>query len=535
MLFLFLLLCPYLKVFGTLDFNGNVNILLPKLDSVISSSASYDSKKEMHIQTLRHNLSNVKDNKTAFEITYKLYEEYRSYQYDSAFVYANRLQQLARKLSSTELEVKAACAKVFCLCSAGFYKEAFDTFKDINNVSHCDTKAKELYYETAVRLYYDAADYNGKQPYFAYYVKEGNCYTDSLLHYISRDSYGWWMAVARRQMKQNEYQKSIRSFGKALSHKDLDLHNRAIALSSIAWCYLNLEESNKSANAMIMAAICDVKASTKETTALRMLSEWLYKNGEKQKATRYGQEALKVASFYGARQRVLQVGNVLPFIEKDVREGIVSQRNTLLVFTSICVVLICIIAYLLGLAVRHSKKLRQANKIVKDTNALLEKTNEELQESNKIKVEYVGSTLYSNAVYVDEIQNIFKIIQRKIAANQFDDLRRMMKESVLKEKRGNLFANFDETFLHIFPTFIEEYNRLFPKEAQVAIKPGEPLTAEMRIFALIRLGINDTERIAKFLNKSVNTVHTYKSRVKNKSLIKNEEFESYIMKIGTIR
>lgn len=126
------------------------------------------------------------------------------------------------------------------------------------------------------------------------------------------------------------------------------------------------------------------------------------------------------------------------------------------------------------------------------------------------------------------------MINRKIAARQYDDLRTSFKEADLNKERDNMYASFDETFLKLFPGFIAAYNKLFPAEEHTRSENEKSLTSEMRIFALIRLGICETERIAKFLNYSIHTINTYKTRVKNKSLVSNEQFEAKIMEIAAV-
>ncbi len=125
---------------------------------------------------------------------------------------------------------------------------------------------------------------------------------------------------------------------------------------------------------------------------------------------------------------------------------------------------------------------------------------------------------------------LYKTVDRMIVTRQYDELRRSLKESTIDKERDEMYASFDATFLKIFPTFVNDYNALFPEAEQRY--PAGGLTPEMRIFALIRLGITETDRIAKFLDYSVHTINTYKTRVKNKSWVENELFEAEIMKIG---
>ena len=157
--------------------------------------------------------------------------------------------------------------------------------------------------------------------------------------------------------------------------------------------------------------------------------------------------------------------------------------------------------------------------------------NGRLREVNTIKDEYIGQSFYANAEYINHVEKLYRTIDQKIAARQYHDLRLSLKESELIAERKSMFSDFDKTLLNLFPNFIERYNSLFIEGETKAIDKQKSLTTEMRIFALIRLGITDSERIAKFLNYSIHTINTYKTRVKNKSWVDNDQFEARIMEI----
>ena len=173
-------------------------------------------------------------------------------------------------------------------------------------------------------------------------------------------------------------------------------------------------------------------------------------------------------------------------------------------------------------------KLKKAQALIAQRNQQLEVKNEQLEEVNKIKDEYIGRSFYINSEYINKVEKLYRSIDRKISMHRFEDLRSSLKESELGEERKSMFVDFDETFLKLFPHFIERYNELFDEPDQKPLDKKQ-LTTEMRIFALIRLGITDSERIANFLNYSVHTINTYKTRVKNRSHIDNDKFESRIM------
>ncbi len=282
---------------------------------------------------------------------------------------------------------------------------------------------------------------------------------------------------------------------------------------------------------LAQAAIYDNEGVVRETTALCTLAKLLYREGDIQHATEYVRESLSNANFYGARQRVIEVSSVLPIIEQDRYKIMHAQRN------AIAIAAVVFILFLIGLLMagwfirKQMIKLKKAQAIIARRNQQLEAKNEQLEEVNKIKDEYIGRSFYINSEYINKVEKLYRSIDRKISMKRFDDLRSSLKESELGEERKSMFIDFDETFLKLFPQFIENYNKLFDEPDQRPVEKRQ-LTTEMRIFALIRLGITDSERIASFLNYSVHTINTYKTRVKNRSNVDNDKFERYIMEIN---
>ncbi|HPR86341.1 MAG TPA: DUF6377 domain-containing protein, partial [Prolixibacteraceae bacterium] len=168
------------------------------------------------------------------------------------------------------------------------------------------------------------------------------------------------------------------------------------------------------------------------------------------------------------------------------------------------------------------------------TNNNLNEINNHLVEANKIKEEYIGYFFNINSEYIDKMEAFQKSIHRKLIAKQYNDLDSIIKNADLKKERENLFTNFDKIFLKLFPNFVPEFNKLFREEDRIIPANGELLTSDLRIFALIRLGITDNEKIAKFLNYSVNTIYTYKTKIKNKTIVDRDSFDKKIMEIRAI-
>jgi uncharacterized membrane-anchored protein YhcB (DUF1043 family) len=218
-------------------------------------------------------------------------------------------------------------------------------------------------------------------------------------------------------------------------------------------------------------------------------------------------------------------------VEQDRYNLMKRQSNLFILAIVIAVMFICGLLVATLIIRRQVRKLHKAQKTIDDRNHALEQTNGQLEEANRIKTVYIGKLFYLNAEYINKVEKLYKMVDRKLAARQFEDLRLSLKESTLIAERKSMCADFDETFLKLFPDFVEKFNLMFEEKDRRLPDNDKSLTSEMRIFALMRLGVTDTERIANFLDYSVHTVYTYKTRVKNRSIVDNELFEQRIMEI----
>ena len=504
--------------------------ILAELQRSLAQKERYERQKVARIDYLRHTLAQRRrDPAASYRLSMQLYDEYKSYKYDSAYHYATKSLQLATRLRHVDGKVSAHCAVVFCMLSAGLYKEALDEALSID-IDGASAASRKLYYHTLTRLYFDLADYNRAEPYQRRYLAKGSQYTDSLLRYAAHSIKDSLYAVGMRQMKLYQYDASVRSFRALLGQRDLDLHTRAIVTSSLGWIYISLKDEAQATSYLAQAAICDNESVTKETTALCTLAGLRYKRGDIQRATDYVRLSMADANFYDARQRIIQTGQILPIIEQDRFNIMKGQRNAFIGVAIAAVLLIVALLVFTAVIRRQMRRLQEARRAIERANHTLQTTVAQLREANEIKDEYIGRSFYANSEYLSKIEHLFRTIDRKIAAQQYEDLRSSLRESTLKSERENMYAAFDETFLKLFPHFVEGYNLLFA-EADRKVPSGKSLTTEMRIFALIRLGVTDAERIASFLNYSINTINTYKTRVKNKSMIENDLFEQRIMEL----
>lgn len=487
--------------------------ILKDLDSYIENSDIYVQQKQERIDNLREKLHSASGSRE-YDMAYALFEEYQSFRYDSAYFYANQSLELARGMMDTDKIVRSHCALVFCYMSSGLFLEAFDEMKKVD-ARKASTDVKKEYYALYNRLYYDASDFNDTEGWSHEYTRLGTLYADSLKSIVPEESYDYIFAAAQCEIKHWKYSQCIEYYKSLLSDHQVSDHNKAIIHSSIGGAYQMSDQPDSAMVYLAKAAIYDIISATKETTALYRLAEMLCRTNDSERAYTYIHTALADADFYNARHRKLSINPILPIIEKTRLEAITRQRNQIGVISILCFLMIMMLVSVFIIFRKQHKKLQ--------------KKSNQLIEANKIKDEYIGHSFYVNAEYLAEVEELYKTINQKITARQYEDLRDISKLAKVNKKRETMHESFDKCFLNIFPSFISEYAKLFPDGY---IDPNSAsLTSEMRIFALIRLGIADSERISRFLNYSIHTIYTYKTRAKSKSIVDNEEFEKRIKSV----
>ena len=228
----------------------------------------------------------------------------------------------------------------------------------------------------------------------------------------------------------------------------------------------------------------------------------------------------------------------MPAIEQQRYIMTVEQQQKLRWLVGIVSVLCVLLGGTMFIIWRQMKASRRTcititenNEQIQAQNQQLSVANQQLKESERIKDEYIGSTFYAYATSLERIEKIYRTVNRKLSAKQYNDLYTIFSDTDLQKEREQIYATFDASFLRLFPTFVQQYNELFEEKDRIYPPDSTSLTTEMRIFALIRLGITDTERIAGFLNYSVNTINTYKTKAKKRSFVSNTQFEQKIMEL----
>jgi tetratricopeptide (TPR) repeat protein len=511
--------------------------LLIALNRTIQASPTYDAEKNRAIGVLRQNFYREEQYgtplKSRFDLCLSLYEEYKVFNYDSAFTYAKKLEGLAFLLRDPNLIAYAKLKLSFTLLSSGLFKETLDSLKGIS-LNNATDSLKAEYYSLMGRFNYDLGDFDNDRYHTPAYILAGNGYMDSALRLYPSNSFQHSYFNGLKDIKSGNMDKALANFLRITDRPDLTDHQLAVALSTLSDIYIQKGEPDKSINLLIRAAMADIRSSTKETAAIFNLAGILFKKGDVKDASLYIERALSEAVFYGARQRKVQVSVILPLIEGEKLNRVESQKKTLITYSVIATFLLLLVIILAIVIFRQVNKLKIAKKIITAAHLHQQEINYKLMEADKIKEEYIGYFFNTNSEFFAKIEKFKRSVEQKINERKIDEIRFLVNNINLKTEKEELIKNFDKAFLKLFPHFVIDFNALFKEEEQIKLKEGELLNTDLRIFALIRMGIHDNERIARILEYSVNTIYTYKTKIRNKSIVPNEEFEARIMDIKTV-
>lgn len=503
----------------------NLDSLTNALDDAIEKSSEYEHAKLDRVDMIKAKIKTTKvSDSVLYELNKALFNEYESYICDSARVCMNRNIAIATKLGRFDLLDYARIKKAQVLSVSGLYLEAFDLLSkvDKNNLSE---EYLSQYYKTYADLYLYLAEYSSEEEFRFGYLDKMTLYQDTILTY-SADSFLYYTTKASILMGQHKIDESKEMLESYLPRVNEGTRQYAIITSTLSFLSGLNNSREEQKMYLIMSALSDVKAVVKENKSLRGLAEMLYDDGEIARADNYMKISMEDANFYNARLRNVQASKMLPMIDKTYQHIRDVQRYWLITLLILVSILVLALLIAIGFVFRQMKKLNVARKAVVVING-------QLTEANHVKEEYIGRFMGLCSFYIDNLEDYRKMLNKKVSNGKIEDLRATLKSSkysddVLKE----FYKNFDLAFLNIYPDFVNDFNSLMQDDAKEYPKESGRLTTELRIFALIRLGISDSSKIADFLRYSITTIYTYRSKMRNKSLYP-DDFEDKLMGIGT--
>ncbi|MEA4852078.1 MAG: DUF6377 domain-containing protein [Paludibacter sp.] len=525
--------------------NNDIDSLLKVLDSSVDNYQVFSNQKEEQLNKLKDLLKYINNDDQRYKICGQLYDDYKSYKSDSALTYAQKKLQIAEKMNNRWNLTDAKLNLASIMGTSGMYKESMDILETINIQDNPDLKA--YYFHVYRTVYGFMADYTVSTREKERYNKLVSNFRDSLLVVNPPNSETHIMVKTDQLIANKKSDEAIKILLTYYPTIKNDKHTRAIIAYCISVTYQKQQNRENEKKWLIISAINDIQSATKDYISLRSLAFLLYKEGDIDRAYKYIKRSLEDALFCNARLRTYEISQMLPIIDQAYQHQ--SQaRQRQLVISLISISLLSVFLLIAVLSVYRQmrklsvarKDLSQANKLLNDlnkelseTNKLLKHSNETLSEANLIKEEYIGRYMDQCSAYIDKLDDYRRLLNKTATAGKIDDLIQAIKsKQFIEDELKEFYTNFDSTFLQLFPTFVEEFSALLVDNEEIQLKSGELLNTELRIFALIRLGISDSVKISHFLRYSLSTIYNYRTKLRNKSAVPRDEFESYVMKIG---
>ena len=534
-----------------------LNTLYHTLDSVLANVDMYKEAAVNRIGKLESQLKECKSATRKYDLAMRLYEENKAFDNNAALRYIEQCLDIARTVKSggDRAMMDLAQTRMAYQCSkAGMYNEAVSLLSGLDPaiMSH-DTRNE--YYQGTVHVYGEMAYYcrvkHLKDEYLGTCQKYGKLWMENL----DPDSDEYLQMKEEALRDNGKVKEALKINDKRLTLCDEHSHQYAIVAYYRHLDYARADDAENVRRWLLKSAITDVENAVMDQGSLWILAQMLLDEGDLERAYRYINYAWDCANYFDARVRTRQVSPILTAVDKK-RQQDTEHANRLLRILAVIISLMAVILLLsliyvyrqrkrLALAhVKLSKSNTQLSEVndnmtvllrqVEHSNQQLQGLNHQLSDTNRVKDEYIGRFMQLCSLYVDKMEDMRKYVIKMIKGRKYQEMLDEMHSSKFKEKElEELHTNFDKAFLRLFPNFVDEFNAMVKPEEQVTLsKEDKSLPTTIRIFALIRIGIEDSSKIAYFLHYSVNTIYNYRARVKNAALGDRSDFEERIKQIG---
>lgn len=505
--------------------------LLDTLDITLRESHKYIDARRAKIAGLKAELARAATDAERYRLTGRLREEYRSFDIDSALYFANEKMAAARRIGNASYISDARMNLAEMSGVYGMYKEALDYIDSVDK-GVLDVYQMEYYYHVYRNIYGLMADNCSNAVIKKRYLALTDSYRDSILLVNSPGSFNYVIVKADKDNVHGRYDEAIKILKGAYSKFD-NIHGKALLDYSLAMAYAGKGDTANEKRHLILSAINDIRSGIREYTSLRLLAVMLYKEGDVDRAYAYMTRCMDDAAACNSLWRIYEVQKAFPIINKVYHHKLDRQRMVIFCSLVFIILLTLFLAVAILVIKKQMRKVSAARRQAQEANVRLKELNRELSESSHIKEEYIAHYIDQCSLYIDKMdkyrKHLQKVAQKGGAKELFDEIR---SKSFIDNELKDFYAQFDDSFLNLFPNFVDDFNNLLVPEQRIRLKPGEKLNTELRIFALIRLGISSSTKIANFLRYSVTTIYNYRVRLRNAAAGDREKFDDAVMMIG---
>ncbi len=520
-----------------------------EIDAAIAESPKYVIQRENMITKARHALKQAHGYQK-YEESFRLYDLYRPFVSDSAIYFLRQCVELAEQKGEKSAAVRCWALLATRCTNIGLYDEALNILDSIQITKDIDSLALGTYYEAYNNTYGELSYYTRLDDIKKVYQEKEQYYRKLMYRWLPPTSESCFLRREQEAQNAGHLEESMRINDEWMKTVEKGSHPYALVALYRYIEYKLQKDTTQMMYWLTESVLADIRNAAMDQGSLWELANELMITGDIDRASCYISYTSECANRYGSRQRNWQISPLLTYIAKEYKqqsERVTSQLWVML--TVISMLALLLLGTLIFVRRRNNQlasarnalhesntqlaalndELKNANNLLSEKNSQFLVLNAKLAESNRVKEEYIGRFMSLCSQYIDKLDNYRKMVNKKMKNKEMDELYRMSKSTELKEKElEELYENFDSVFLHLFPNFIDDFNMLLQPEYQIHPKQENKLTTDIRIFALIRLGFEDSSKIAEFLHYSVNTIYNYRARVKNGALGNREAFENRV-------
>ena len=540
--------------------------LLSRLDSILENPEVWDGMKRHRIAEIQRRKDKAVTLEEDYWLNKQLYNEYSVYDADSAMTYAVRNLNIANRWGDEDKKMEWNINRSFLLSVTGLLREAQDIVDSID-MNSLPEDLKTKYFNQGAYLYSHFGQYQGDNRLTKtdYYVRS-HAYQDSAFRHapVSDPLYLWHKSWAHENIEGEVRDQIKAELIAAVDSSAMETREDAMKAYALSRIYKREGDRENRLKYLIKAAICDIRISNKDIASLEEIGKMMLEDDNIDRAYTYIDFCQKRAQEYHNRIRSLS----LAAAEKTIREKYsardASQRKKLHIALWVLFALTLILVFAVVMIIQKNKRLvdsrkeleslnrqlsdnvaeltslreaqEQANSRLKEMNVELTEVNDRLAESNLIKEEYVGQMFSICSEYINKIDSFRKEVARKLKSGQSDALlKSVTSTSMVQSELKEFYRLFDSIFLNIFPNFVNDFNELLRPEERITLADGDLLNTPLRIYALVRLGINDSVKIAALLHCSSQTVYNNRLRIRNKAIVPKEDFADTVRTIGRFK
>ena len=540
--------------------NDDTEEYLTKLDEVIKQRLVYDAMKRQRLDELQRQRALQRTPYEIVSFNTMLYNECYVFDSELAMMVIQETLDIAKQLGEASLVAEWTIKKSFVLSATGLLMEALNTLETLN-ISKLPNSIKIEYYSQMTYLYSHFVQYTGGGELEDHYMALERIYNDSIQQIITPEDpqFLWhdvWFRLSSGQSESTREQLQNR-----VELSSLNTRDDAMAAYALATIYRGMGQRDMMIKYFALSSIADLHCSNKDIASLQELAELLLETGDISRAYTYMNVCLQTSQEYHNRVRAVSIARVHEKILARFQERDAQQTNNIRfanrALIALIVLLFVAIVWIMAMFIRLSKSrknlkqanaelmlsrsdlamanesLKQANEEMKSVNEKIQMANQQLKESNLVKEEYVGYVFAICSNYISKLEEYRKDINRKAKAKMLPEILALTeKQTMVQDELKEFYQNFDAIFLHLYPNFINDFNNLLAPEERIEPRKGELLNTDLRIYALVRLGITDSVKISEFLHCSPQTVYNNRLKIRNKAIVPKESFAETVRQLG---